>query len=328
MEPILLAGPTGAGKSHLAKRIYELKKFRNRLSGNFVEVNCATLRGENGMAALFGHTKGAFTGAIAARPGLLKAADDGLLFLDEIGELGSDEQAMLLRAIEEKSYLPVGADQPVSSNFQLICGSNRDLRAECGRGNFREDLLARINLWTFNLPGLRERPEDIEPNFDYELERFTAKTGTRITINKEARDKFLQFAESRQALWSANFRDLGGAVTRMATLAPEGRITVAEVTEEIAGLKHAWKEKDTVSQSSEILEQLLGEENVNNLDLFDLKTLEVVVEVCRNATSLAEAGRTLFQVSRQKKKTVNDSDRLLKYLSKYNLSWREISTAD
>ncbi len=324
LEPILLAGPTGAGKSHLAKRIYALKKFRNRLSGNFVEVNCATLRGENGMAALFGHTKGAFTGAIAARPGLLKTADDGVLFLDEIGELGSDEQAMLLRAIEEKSYLPVGADQPVTSNFQLICGSNRDLRRECREGNFREDLLARINLWTFNLPGLKDRPEDIAPNFDYELERFGAKTGSHTTINTEARDMFLQFAVSKEAIWSANFRDLGGAVTRMATLAPEGRITVNEVGEEITGLKEVWGENSGQQQACQSLERLLGKERINELDLFDQKTLETVVAVCRNSTSLAEAGRVLFQVSRQKKKTVNDSDRLLKYLSKYNLSWQEI----
>ncbi len=328
LEPILLAGPTGAGKSHLAKRIYELKKLRNRLTGNFVEVNCATLRGENGMAALFGHTRGAFTGAVAARPGLLKTADDGLLFLDEIGELGSDEQAMLLRAIEEKSYLPVGADQEITSNFQLICGSNRDLRAECRQGNFREDLLARINLWTFYLPGLKDRPEDIEPNFDFELERYAAKTGSRATINKEARDMFLQFAESSKAVWRANFRDLGGAVTRMATLAPEGRITVAEVSEEIAGLEAAWTEKKVLPESSQLLENLLGKEKIDTLDLFDLKTLEAVVEVCRNTASLAEAGRTLFQVSRQKKKTTNDSDRLLKYLNKYDLSWQKIRAAD
>ncbi len=324
LEPILLAGPTGAGKSRLAKRIYELKKLRNRLSGNFVEVNCATLRGENGMATLFGHTKGAFTGAIAARSGLLKTADDGLLFLDEIGELGSDEQAMLLRAIEEKSYLPAGADQPVTSNFQLICGSNRDLRAECKKGNFREDLLARINLWTFNLPGLKDRIEDIEPNFDYELERFSSKTGSRITINKEARDMFLQFAQSGEAIWSANFRDLGGAVTRMATLAPEGRITINEVREEIVGLKDAWQEQNPRHQSSRILEQLLGKERVANLDLFDQKTLEAVVDICKKSASLAEAGRVLFQISRQRKKTVNDSDRLLKYLSKYDLSWQDM----
>ena len=99
-EPILLTGPTGAGKSQLARRIYELKKSRHQLTGSFVEVNCATLRGDSAMSALFGHVKGAFTGAVKDRPGLLRAADGGLLFLDEVGELGLDEQAMLLRALE------------------------------------------------------------------------------------------------------------------------------------------------------------------------------------------------------------------------------------
>lgn len=101
--PMLLVGPTGAGKSFLARRIYELKRGRHQLEGRFVEVNCATLRGDGAMSALFGHSKGAFTGAQNARDGLLRAADGGMLFLDEIGELGADEQAMLLKAIEESA---------------------------------------------------------------------------------------------------------------------------------------------------------------------------------------------------------------------------------
>ncbi|MEL7364200.1 MAG: RNA repair transcriptional activator RtcR family protein, partial [Bacteroidota bacterium] len=122
--PILLNGPTGAGKSRLARRIYELRRARAQLTGPFVEINCATLRGDAAASALFGHVKGAFTGAVAARPGLLRAADGGVLFLDEIGELGLDEQAMLLRALEEKAFLPVGADTDAHSDFQLIAGTN------------------------------------------------------------------------------------------------------------------------------------------------------------------------------------------------------------
>ena len=95
--PILLIGPTGAGKSQLARRIYDLKKHRRQVSGNLVEVNCATIRGDGAMSALFGHVKGAFTGAMQERPGLLRTAEGGLLFLDEVAELGPDEQAMLLR---------------------------------------------------------------------------------------------------------------------------------------------------------------------------------------------------------------------------------------
>jgi transcriptional regulatory protein RtcR len=172
--PMLLMGPTGAGKSQLARRIYELKASRHRLSGPFVEVNCATLKGDGAMSALFGHRKGAFTGAMTERAGLLRSADGGMLFLDEIGELGLDEQAMILRAVEEGRFLPLGADKEVTSRFQLIAGTNRELLAEVTAGRFREDLFARLNLWTFRLPSLAERPEDIEPNLDYEMDRFAA----------------------------------------------------------------------------------------------------------------------------------------------------------
>lgn len=144
--PMLLVGPTGAGKSFLARRIYELKHQRQRLVGRFVEVNCATLRRDLAMSTLFGHVKGAFTGALSERASLLRSAHGGVLFLDEIGELGRDEQAMLLKAIEEKRFFPFGADRETESDFQLIAGTHRDLRQWVAEGHFREDLYARINL--------------------------------------------------------------------------------------------------------------------------------------------------------------------------------------
>lgn len=319
--PLLLTGPTGAGKSQLARKIYELKRQREQLRGEFVEVNCATLRGDQAMSALFGHLKGAFTGATTARPGLLKAADRGLLFLDEIGELGADEQAMLLRAVEDKRFLPVGADHDVASDFQLIAGTNRDLLVEVGKGTFREDLLARINLWMFHLPGLAERIDDIAPNLDYELERHSLTTGHKVTINKEARSRFLEFARSAEAAWSANFRDLGAAVTRMATLAKQGRIALADVEDEIARLKSSWRR--TRQSEPDTLEQLLSPDQLNELDLFDRVQLAEVVRVCRASESLSAAGRTLFAASRAAKTQPNDADRLRKYLARFDLTWAQ-----
>jgi transcriptional regulatory protein RtcR len=315
--PILLGGPTGAGKTVLARRIYELKKARNLVDGPFVELNCATVRGDAAGSALFGHRKGAFTGAVSDREGLLKRADGGVLFLDEIGELGLDEQAMLLRALEDKVFLPVGADKPVLSDFQLIAGSNRDLRESVREGRFREDLLARIDLWTFRLPGLAERREDIEPNLDYELERFARESGRRVTLNAEARARFLAFATAADAAWSANFRDLGAAVTRMATLASGGRIDEDLAREEIARLRGQWS---PASRDDDPVAEVLGD-GAGKLDRFDRVQLAEVIAVCRASRSLSDAGRALFAVSRQARRHANDADRLQKYLARFGLDW-------
>jgi transcriptional regulatory protein RtcR len=326
LDPLLLMGPTGAGKSRLAKRIYELKRARHQVQGDFVEVNCATIRGDAAMSALFGHVKGAFTGAVNSRPGLLRAADGGVLFLDEIGELGADEQAMLLRALEEKVFLPLGSDREVKSDFQLIGGTNRDLAARVRDGRFREDLLARINLWTFYIPGLRDRLEDIEPNLKYELEQYARRTGKRVTFSKEACEGFLKFAVSHEARWSGNFRDLNGAVARMSTLAPGGRITNEVVNDEVDRLRSAWRAQQG-TESEDLLERLIGREKLSALDLFDRHQLASVLQVCRDSQTLSEAGRALFTSSREKKKTVNDADRLRKYLARFGLEWRRLRDA-
>jgi transcriptional regulatory protein RtcR len=321
--PLLLTGPTGAGKSQLARRIYELKRQRQQIAGGFAEVNCATVRGDQAMSALFGHVKGAFTGAMTDRPGLLRSADGGMLFLDEIGELGIDEQAMLLRAVEEKRFLPVGSDREVQSDFQLVAGTNRNLAADVAQGRFREDLLSRINLWTFQLPGLASRREDIEPNLDYELEQYTAGTGIKVTFNKEARRRFLDFAMSDGATWRANFRDLNGAVTRMATLAPGNRINVATVDEEILRLENAWR-SSTPDESERLLADALGSERAAELDRFDRVQLAETIRICRQSKTLSEAGRRLFGVSRTRKASANDADRLRKYLARFGLSWDDL----
>ncbi|MCR9140919.1 MAG: RNA repair transcriptional activator RtcR [bacterium] len=350
--PILLSGPTGAGKSQLARRVYELKKLRSQVSGAFVEVNCATLRGDGAMSTLFGHVRGAFTGAASARGGLLREADQGILFLDEIGELGLDEQAMLLRALEDKSFLPMGADRETRSDFQLIAGSNRNLPERVRGGHFREDLLARINLWTFALPGLRERPEDIEPNLEYEIEKFARDSGRMVRFSREARALYLEFATSPDALWTANFRDLNAGVTRMATLSPGGRIDVKTVRQEIERISEQWRgaagspttesgqhnrgdragahQSGAASGDEAQIDDAIfaGLLNPAEYDRFDLVQLRRVLEVCREERTLAAAGRRLFSVSRKSMKTKNDSDRLRKYLARFGLTWENLARRD
>lgn len=320
-SPILLLGATGVGKSFLARRVYELKKQRYQLRGEFVEVNCATLRGDSAMSALFGHAKGAFTGAVSARAGLLRSADGGLLFLDEIGELGADEQAMLLKAIEEKRFYPVGSDKEVCSDFQLMAGTCRDLAQEVQQGRFREDLFARLNMWIFYLPPLSERREDIEPNIEFELSRFAREHGREVRFNKEARQDYLHYALTPNALWKGNFRDLSASVNRLATLVEGGRITRDDVHREIGRLEKLWHSGQHGRFS--LCQQLLGD-NMENVDDFDLYQLEGVLKICQSSASLSEAGRKLFAQTRQQKVSTNDADRLSKYLAKFALTWTTV----
>jgi transcriptional regulatory protein RtcR len=314
-DPLLLTGETGTGKTVLCQRIHELKKLRQHLAGELVAVNCATLRGDIAMSVLFGHAKGAFTGAIEARPGLLRKADRGVLFLDEIGELGRDEQAMLLTAIEERRFYPLGADKPVTSDFQLVAGTNRDLAAAVRAGRFREDLLARLAVWTFHIPPLRERREDIVPNLDYELDRIGAELGLRVSFAKPARDAFVRFAES--APWRANFRDFNAALRRMATLADGGRIDTQTVANEVARLAAAIRGGD------DALEVVIGA-RAEDLDRFDRVQLADVVAVCATAPSLSAAGRVLFARSLASRTTKNDADRLRKYLARFGLDFETL----
>jgi transcriptional regulatory protein RtcR len=354
-DPLLLTGETGTGKSALCQRVFELKRERQHLGGELVAVNCATLRGDTAASALFGHARGAFTGAAEARAGFLRKADKGLLFLDEIGELGRDEQAMLLLAIEEKRFYPVGSDKQVSSDFQLVIGTNRDLWAEVRAGRFREDLLARVSVWSFELPPLRARREDLAPNLDYELDRLSVELGHPVSMSSAARTAFLRFAEA--AAWPANFREFNAAVRRMVTLSDGGRVAEGGVHQEVARLQAAWlgpahRERSgglvgarreggggdldgAAGGASEAmasgerddgvrrLAALLGD-RLDALDRFDRAQLVEVARVCAVATSLSAAGRILFAQSIKGRTTRNDADRLRKYLARFELTFEAL----
>ena len=328
-DPILLTGPTGAGKSQLARQIYLLRKQSGKVKGAFVAVNCATLGGDLAKSALFGHKRGSFSGAGADHNGYLKEADGGIVFLDEISELPLEAQAMLLKAIEEKTFRPLGAARDESSNFQLICGTNRDLSLDVADHRFRADLLARINLWSFSLPGLADRREDIEPNLAYELNRYSEKSGKHISFSKEAREMFLAFALDPTNLWPGNFRDLNAMVVRMATLSDGGRITVDVVADEIARCPCSGAAHGTPADASSAVELagLLGRDYAKRFDDFDLVQFAHVAAVCRSSGSAADAAKKLFAVSRRAKKSNNDSDRLAKYLARFGLKFKDIQSS-
>ena len=321
-EPILLLGETGTGKTELAERIHSLKLDRRRVRGRMVHVNCATLNGPDALASLFGQRRGYTGQAGSERGGYLREADGGVLFLDEIDELGLNEQSVLLHAIESGRFYPLGSDHEISSRFQIISGANRDLRALSAEGKFRPDLLARLNMWSFRLPALRDRREDVEVNLAFELARAERELGSQVGFNTDARDRYLKFAVNPATTWPGNFRDFSGSIKRLCTLAPRGRITDAMVIDEIAALTADWGAA-TTDDDLRLLQDLMPD-RAGRVDPFDVVQLALVIRTCRASPNLSTAGRTLFAASRQKRKTHNDADRLRKYLAKFDLQWSDL----
>jgi two-component system NtrC family response regulator len=204
---VLIAGESGTGKEVLARLIHQ---HSPRAQGSMVAVNCAAIPENLLESELFGHVKGAFTGAVSNRKGRFQAAAGGTLFLDEIGELRLDLQAKLLRAIQERVVAPVGADQPEAVDVRLIAASNRDLYAAIGQGTFREDLYYRLGVILLHLPPLRERREDIPGLVAHFLLKLGAPAGVRFSAGALARLKAHP--------WPGNIRELQNIVERAVIL--------------------------------------------------------------------------------------------------------------
>jgi two-component system response regulator FlrC len=215
--PVLLEGPTGTGKEVLARFVHRLSA---RASGAFVAVNCAAMPEAMLEALLFGHRKGAFTGAAEAGEGLFRAADGGTLLLDEIGELPLALQSKMLRALQEGEVLPLGATRPVKVDVRVVAATNRHLAAEVEAGRFREDLLYRLNVFPLRLPALRDRPGDIAALAFAMLLRHAPAPGRPGWIDPEA----LALLEGHA--WPGNVRELEN-VMRRAILLANGAAAIA-----------------------------------------------------------------------------------------------------
>jgi transcriptional regulator with PAS, ATPase and Fis domain len=214
---VLLSGESGTGKEVVARLIHRASP---RADGPFLALNCAALPDQLLESELFGHEKGAFTGAAAARAGRVEQAAGGVLFLDEVGEMSPAVQAKFLRVLQEREFQRLGGARTLKADIRVIAATNRDLPAAIARGQFREDLYYRLHVFEIALPALRERPEDILPLVESFLEELGAAVGRPAAgISQDAKQQLIGFR------WPGNVRELRNAIERAVILCEGGLIS-------------------------------------------------------------------------------------------------------
>jgi transcriptional regulator with GAF, ATPase, and Fis domain len=217
---VLITGETGTGKELIARCIH---KRSQRAARAFVSVNCATIPSSLIASELFGHERGAFTGATQRRLGRFELAEGGTIFLDEIGELPPETQIALLRVLQEREFERVGGNKVILSNVRVITATNRDLQAAINAGTFRSDLYYRLNVFPIEMPALRERKEDIPLLVEYFIARYAAKVGKKIRgINRATLDRLKSYT------WPGNIRELQNVIERSTIVCETGNFTVDE----------------------------------------------------------------------------------------------------
>lgn len=221
--PIMLVSETGTGKELLARAIHSL----SRREGDFVPVNCGALPATLVESVLFGHKRGAFSGALADHDGLFRSANRGTLLLDEVGDMSPAAQAAVLRTLQDGEVLPVGCTRPVRVDMRIVSATHRDLEARTVHGTFREDLLARLSGFMFRLPSLRERREDTGLLVAVLLRKIACDTGSPPTLSPDAGWALLRYA------WPRNVRELEKCLSRAAAVARDGRIDVEHLAEQV-----------------------------------------------------------------------------------------------
>ncbi|MBQ9727902.1 MAG: sigma-54-dependent Fis family transcriptional regulator [Kiritimatiellae bacterium] len=223
---VLVEGPSGTGKELVAQALHHLSP---RAAGPFVAVHCAALSPTLLESELFGHEKGAFTGAVAQSRGRFEQAGGGTLFLDEVGEIAPEVQVKLLRVLETRTFERVGGSETLRADFRIVAATNRDLKAEVAAGRFREDLYYRLAVVTIRMPTLAERAGDVPMLCDHFLKQFASESGTGAAKRLEPAALALLQAYP----WPGNVRELRNAVERMTVLSRGETITVADVPPEI-----------------------------------------------------------------------------------------------
>ena len=252
---VLVTGETGTGKELIARAIH---KRSNRSKRAFVSVNCAAIPRDLVASELFGHEKGAFTGATQRRLGRFESADGGTIFLDEVGELPLETQISLLRVLQEREFHRVGSNQSLRIDVRVVAATNRNLEAAIAAGAFREDLFYRLNVFPIEVPPLRQRKEDIPLLVEYFVDRYASKAGKKITgIDKRSMGLLQSYS------WPGNIRELQNVIERSVIVCETANLSVDE-----SWLGHASRSgaspaqplsEKLASQEKELIEAALAE---------------------------------------------------------------------
>jgi transcriptional regulator with GAF, ATPase, and Fis domain len=217
---VLITGETGTGKELFARAIH---KRSQRSARAFVSVNCAAIPRDLIASELFGHEKGAFTGATQRRLGRFESAEGGTIFLDEVGELTAETQISLLRVLQEREFQRVGGNESLQVDVRVVAATNRDLQAAIADGGFREDLFYRLNVFPIEVPPLRQRKEDISLLVEYFVDRYASKAGKKITgIDKRSLELLQSYT------WPGNIRELQNVIERSVIICNSENLSVDE----------------------------------------------------------------------------------------------------
>jgi formate hydrogenlyase transcriptional activator len=266
---VLISGETGTGKELIASAIHKRSK---RSAKAFIRVNCAAIPPSLIASELFGHEKGAFTGAVQRRVGRFESADGGTIFLDEIGELSPEVQIALLRVLQEREFERVGNSQPISVDVRVLAATNRNLEAAVSAGTFREDLFYRLNVFPIRVPSLRERKDDIPLLVEYLVERYAKRAGKRISHIKKKTLDLLQAYD-----WPGNIRELQNVVERAVILCDGETFSVDDV----------WLQRKSTELSGPLQVSRAGTLAADKIEFADRerKAIEAALAECQGRVS-------------------------------------------
>jgi sigma-54 specific flagellar transcriptional regulator A len=307
---VLITGESGTGKEVVARGIHSQS---DRAAGPFVAVNCGAIPAELLESELFGHEKGAFTGAIQARVGRFEQAATGTLFLDEIGDMPQGMQVKLLRVLQERSFERVGSNKTQQADVRIIAATHQDLEAHAKEGKFRADLYYRLNVFPIEIPPLRERPDDVQVIGERFLEGFNKQRGTSTKVSKACFDVL------RQYQWPGNARELSNLMERLTILHPDAEVpakhlpdrwrtgdSLSSAVESPRVPDFAFTEESIVEEGSEIVLSSLTEDGIDlksrmaeiertlimqALDLSDGVVAQAAKLLCLQRTTLVEKMR-------------------------------------